>query len=566
MVSSSNASPGRQQPHRTIVDVKYGSDGDDESSLDELIENNPGPSTATSITDLVAARRSSEADKIRLTNGLNLGINNSGNLRRKSAALDLPRFLPPISVIKIDNLTEQPTSMHVDLQISDDQLILFMKPKPVSDKEPIEAIYIDEIVDIFVGSHWDLSKAKNDSQIQKIINSSMTLGTCVMNDLFFTVSYGLDFVNPHTLIFITKTPDEAKLWCQELRKFTVKNHSKIQNSFYYWKRLFSKLHCTINDEYFNIGHVSEALLPGPKLQHEKKQLEKYLNKNMPIFKEKKKLTKNLLCDDQFIFKLYKTAMDRTEVDDIFLKCFSGRNISDEEFKTYLNQRHRDPRLNEILYPFATPKSARHILTQSGYDPKCQLDSYGYLRFLLSEQNLPVRKEAYQLNEDSMNKPLSHYFINSSHNTYLKGKQVKSRSSVSMYRYALLSGCRSIELDCWDGQNNEPIITHGPTQICFCTTILFKDVIEAIAETAFVTSEYPVILSFENHCSQKQQLKMAQYCKDILGDLLLQEALADYPIKAGVHLPSPNVLKRKILIKNKIEKKIDVREANEKTCA
>uniref|UniRef100_A0A914P5Y3 Phosphoinositide phospholipase C n=1 Tax=Panagrolaimus davidi TaxID=227884 RepID=A0A914P5Y3_9BILA len=534
MVSASNASPGRQQPHRTIVDVKYGSDGDDESSLDELIENNPGPSTATSITDLVAARRSSEADKIRLTNGLNLGINNSGNLRRKSAALDLPRFLPPISVYKIDIVA------------------------------PIEALYIDEIVDIFVGSHWDLSKAKNDSLIQKIINPSLTMGTCVMNDGFFTVSYGLDFVNPHTIIFFAKTPDEAKLWCQELRKFTVKNHSKIQNSFYYWKRLFSKLHCTINDEYFNIGQISEALLPGPKLQHEKKQLEKYLTKNMPIFKEKKKLTKNLLCDDQFIFKLYKTAMDRTEVDDIFLKCFSGRNISDEEFKTYLNQRHRDPRLNEILYPFATPKSARHILTQSGYDPKCQLDSYGYLRFLLSEQNLPVRKEAYQLNEDSMNKPLSHYFINSSHNTYLKGKQVKSRSSVSMYRYALLSGCRSIELDCWDGQNNEPIITHGPTQICFCTTILFKDVIEAIAETAFVTSEYPVILSFENHCSQKQQLKMAQYCKDILGDLLLKEALTDYPIKAGVHLPSPNVLKRKILIKNKIEKKIDVREANEKT--
>uniref|UniRef100_A0AC34FLG7 1-phosphatidylinositol 4,5-bisphosphate phosphodiesterase n=1 Tax=Panagrolaimus sp. ES5 TaxID=591445 RepID=A0AC34FLG7_9BILA len=448
MISASkNASP-RLQPHRTIVDVKYGSDGDDESSLDELIENNPGPSTATSITDLVAARRSSEADKIRFTNGLNLGIS-----RRKSAA-NTPRFLPPISVIKIDNLTEQPSSNFVELQISDDQLILFMKS--TSDKVrlyvilivlPIEAIYIDEIVDIFVGSHWDLSKQKNDSQIQKIINSSMTMGTCVMNDCFFTVSYGLDFVNPHTLIFLAKTPDEAKLWCQELRKFTVKNHCKIQNSFYYWKRLFSKLHCIINEELFTIER------------------------------------------------------------------FSGRNIGDEEFKTYLNQKHRDPRLNEILYPFATNKTARQILSKAGIDTKSPIDNYGYLRFLLSEQNLPVRKEAYMLNDDSMNKPLSHYFINSSHNTYLKGKQ---------------------------------------------------DVIEAIAETAFVTSDYPVILSFENHCSQKQQIKMAQYCKDILGDLLLKEALTDYPIKAGVHLPSPNVLKRRILIKNKIEKKTDAREANEKT--
>lgn len=50
--------------------------------------------------------------------------------------------------------------------------------------------------------------------------------------------------------------------------------------------------------------------------------------------------------------------------------------------------------------------------------------------------------------------------------------------------------------------------------------------------------------------------MANYCKEILGDMLLKEALEEYPIKIGVSLPSPNVLKRKILIKNKIEKRID----------
>lgn len=58
---------------------------------------------------------------------------------------------------------------------------------------------------------------------------------------------------------------------------------------------------------------------------------------------------------------------------------------------------------------------------------------------------------------------------------------------------------------------------------------FKDVIQAIKETAFVTSDLPVILSFENHCSQKQQVKMAQYCKDIFGELLLKDTLNDYPV-------------------------------------
>lgn len=84
----------------------------------------------------------------------------------------------------------------------------------------------------------------------------------------------------------------------------------------------------------------------------------------------------------------------------------------------------------------------------------------------------------------------------------------------------------------------------------CTDILFKDVIYAIRDTAFVTSEYPIILSFENHCCLKQQYKLAKYCDEIFGDLLLKEALPDYPLEPGHPLPPPSALKRKILIKNK----------------
>lgn len=75
-------------------------------------------------------------------------------------------------------------------------------------------------------------------------------------------------------------------------------------------------------------------------------------------------------------------------------------------------------------------------------------------------------------------------------------------------------------------------------------------IYAIRDTAFVTSDLPVILSFENHCSRAQQYKLAKYCDEILGDLLLKEPLTDYPLDSGMPLPPPSLLRRKILIKNK----------------
>jgi len=60
-------------------------------------------------------------------------------------------------------------------------------------------------------------------------------------------------------------------------------------------------------------------------------------------------------------------------------------------------------------------------------------------------------------------------------------------------------------------------------------ILWQDVIRAISDTAFVASDYPVILSFENHCNRNNQLKMAKYCEEYFGDLLLKDPLPDFPV-------------------------------------
>ncbi|MEE6467416.1 hypothetical protein FKM82_007233 [Ascaphus truei] len=256
-----------------------------------------------------------------------------------------------------------------------------------------------------------------------------------------------------------------------------------------------------------------------------------------IFQQCDKSRSNALEDDE-IEEFYKILTEREEMEVIFSVYSDGDGLmSAEELLKFLSQEQRedvrDDYVESLLETYEPSEMAKK---------QRAMTKDGFLMYLLSDDG-NIFNAAHCKVYQNMNQPLHHYFISSSHNTYLMEDQLRGPSSTEAYIRALSKGCRCVELDCWDGPNAEPVIYHGYT---LTSKILFKDVIKAIKNYAFQASPYPVIISLENHCTLEQQTTMARHMKSILGDKLLL-----MPVNAQLKdFPSPEQLKGKILVKGK----------------
>eukprot|EP01100_Stratorugosa_tubuloviscum_P005804 TRINITY_DN2566_c0_g4_i1.p1 TRINITY_DN2566_c0_g4~~TRINITY_DN2566_c0_g4_i1.p1 ORF type:complete len:999 (+),score=364.53 TRINITY_DN2566_c0_g4_i1:27-3023(+) len=269
------------------------------------------------------------------------------------------------------------------------------------------------------------------------------------------------------------------------------------------------------------------------------------------FKELDRTNSGLL--DFWQFTIFMDNLKyRTEVSQIFETINNGQNIEAKKFLNWLRQVQKEQMTEEQF------KDIIMLLDIPQYFPEGQVSKRISAPMLISKEIFQVYITSTMLNSlvnraltnsvnQDMTRPLTEYWISSSHNTYLLGDQFRGESSTQAYLNAFLKGCRCIEIDCWDGPNGQPIVTHGHT---LCTTILFKDVINTIRESAFKYSPYPVIISIENHCCYEQQLMMANIFKSVFGTAnMLPEPFLN--LTEDDVLPSPEELKYKILLKGRV---------------
>ncbi|KAE8656763.1 Phosphoinositide phospholipase C 7 [Hibiscus syriacus] len=195
---------------------------------------------------------------------------------------------------------------------------------------------------------------------------------------------------------------------------------------------------------------------------------------------------------------------------------------------------------------ATMKDAQAIfdtLKHLSVFQRRELHLDAFFRYLLGDLNLAHPP------------PSKHYFLFTGHNSYLTGNQFSSKSSVEPIKGALLRGVRVIELDLWPSSNGKDVkVCHGRT---LPSSVGLQKCLQAIKENAFKTSEYPVVITFEDHLNPNLQKKVAKMVTETFGDMLYTNETENLE-----QFLSPESLKKTVLISTKPPKEFQNTEGEE----
>lgn len=254
---------------------------------------------------------------------------------------------------------------------------------------------------------------------------------------------------------------------------------------------------------------------------------------------------NIYCSSEHLEKFFKLAdinsngLLNFEEFRRFVKLLKNREEVNEIWKSLTGSRdYMDFACFSDFLERVQGETCDQAVFEKLFDKFCTnkgiLQEEGFLKFLTSQPYIEYHQEDYS-------KPLNYYFISSSHNTYLLGKQLGENPTVEGYIQVLQQGCRCIEVDIWDGEEG-PVVCHG----MLTGSIPLKNVLEVIRKYAFITSPFPLILSLEIHCKKENQLITEVLLKELLGSKI-------FTGRPRSELPSPLELKHRIILKSKKSK-------------
>ncbi|EGG20224.1 phosphoinositide-specific phospholipase C [Cavenderia fasciculata] len=161
------------------------------------------------------------------------------------------------------------------------------------------------------------------------------------------------------------------------------------------------------------------------------------------------------------------------------------------------------------------KDCQHLIENFSHDPSAKTITIDQLEDYLTSSNNDVFEPKARKTYMDTNQPISNYYMNSSHNTYLAGHQLQGISSSEMYVLAMKKNCK-------------------------CVECIIKDY-------GFENSPYPVILILETHCTPPQQVKMIEHMVVIFGDMLAKPFTEEDVDKVKI-LPTLEQLKYKVILK------------------
>ncbi|CZS92979.1 related to 1-phosphatidylinositol-4,5-bisphosphate phosphodiesterase [Rhynchosporium graminicola] len=128
--------------------------------------------------------------------------------------------------------------------------------------------------------------------------------------------------------------------------------------------------------------------------------------------------------------------------------YLSHGVQEHLLRVYDGLRGTDPVLSKAKFE----EWLQTVQEQEGL--KLDAQEYKFEQFLEAVYYQRGFEAIKEVGEKDLSKPLSNYYVSSSHNTYLSGNQLMSKSTTDAYKNVLIRGCRCIEIDVHNGEAPE----------------------------------------------------------------------------------------------------------------